>query len=284
MSYLAPQVILDLQIWKPYKRLSQKPDKSHKSIRFHPTRPASESLLSGTEKSSSRVPSHDRPPKRMRKRTVSPVRKKIFRPNANFSDDLHALTTNISRLIEQRLVSAPILQPSTVNNLSSSAVRDKSPLQSSSPTLRDNDTYLMQQNEQLLETMQTLSQNMQSLMEKTEECEQHILELARVSHEKWAKVVLECSLVTTELQKVFRKLNEEDILLSPKDNKITPFRHEEVVTEAQAQIQAFEGASGNYFRWIRVPRVDLIHQSRRSRVPMPRPNQIHHRSTRITLR
>lgn len=208
--------------------------KQQHKLRFHPTRPASESLLSGAKKSSSPVPSHDRPPKRMRKRTVSPVREKIFRPNANFSDDLHALTTNISRFIEQRLVSAPILQPSTVNNLSSSAVRDKSPLQSSSPTVRGNDTYLMQQNEQLLETMQTLSQNMQSLMEKTDECEQHISELARVSHEKWAKVVLECSLVRIELQKVFRKLDEEDILLSPKGNEITPFWHEEVVTEAQA--------------------------------------------------
>ncbi len=71
----------------------------------------------------------------MQKRTVSPVRKKIFRPNAYFPDDLHSLTTNISRLFEQRLVSAPILQPSTVNNLSSSAVRDKSPLQSKLPTL-----------------------------------------------------------------------------------------------------------------------------------------------------
>ena len=57
-----------------------------------------------------------------------------------------------------------------------------------------NDIYLMQQNEQLFETMQTLSQNMQSLMEKTDECEQYVSELARVSHEKWAKVVLKCSL------------------------------------------------------------------------------------------
>lgn len=95
----------------------------------------------------------------MQKRTASPIRKTIFRPNADFLDNLHALTTDISRLVEQRLVSAPILHPST-------SVQDKSPLHSSSPTLRGNDTYLLQQNEQFLETVQTLSQNMQSLMEK----------------------------------------------------------------------------------------------------------------------
>lgn len=231
--------------------------KQQHKLRLHPTRSASESLLSGAEKSSSPVPSHERLPKRMRKRTVSPERKKkIVRPNANFPDDLHALTTNISRLVEQRLVPAPILQPSTVNNLSSSAVWDKSPLHSSLPTLRGNDTYLMQQNEQLLETVQKLSQNMQSLMERTDECEQHISELVRVSHEKWAKVVLECSLVRTELQKVFRKLNEEDILLSPNDNEITPFGHEEVVAEAQAQIQASDGVVDN-----RMERYESLEQS-----------------------
>ena len=86
---------------------------------------------------------------------------------------------------------------------------------------------------------------MQSVMEKTDECKQHISELAEVSHEKWAKVVLEYSLVRTELQKGFRKLTAEDILLSPKDNEITPFWHKEVVTETQAQIQASDGVDDN---------------------------------------
>lgn len=98
----------------------------------------------------------------------------------------------------------------------------------------------MEQNEQILEAVQTLSQNIQSLIEKTEECEQQIAGLARVSHERWGKVVLECSLVRTGLQKFFRKLNEEDILLSPKDNAITSFWHERVVAEAQAQMRAFD--------------------------------------------
>ena len=176
----------------------------------------------------------------MRKRTASPRRIKISRPNADFPDDLHALTTNLLRLIEQRLVSAPILYPPTVKDPLLSPVRDKLPLQSSSVTLRGDDTYLLQQNEQLLEAVQTLSQNMQSLVEKTEDSEQHIADLARVSHERWAKVVHECSLIRTELQKIFRKLNEEDILLSPKDNEITSFWHEGVVTEAQAQMRAFD--------------------------------------------
>ena len=152
---------------------------------------------------------------------------------------MYALTTNFSHLVEQRLVSAPILHPPIVKDPLLSPVRDKSPLQSSSVTLRGDDTCLLQQNKQFLEAVQTLSQNTQSLVEKTEECEQHITDLARVSHERWAKVVLECSLIRTELQEVFHKLNEEDILLSPKNNEITSFWQEGVVTEAQAQMRAF---------------------------------------------
>lgn len=97
---------------------------------------------------------------------------------------MHALTTNISRLVEQRLVSAPILHPPTVKNPLLSPVRDKSPLQSSLVTLRGDNSYLLQQNKQLLEAVQTLSQDMQSLVEKKEECKQHIANLARVSHER----------------------------------------------------------------------------------------------------
>ncbi|MCJ1346300.1 hypothetical protein MMC31_004515 [Peltigera leucophlebia] len=59
-------------------------------LRSHNTRLASECLPFRLEKSSLPIPSHDRPPKRMRKRTASPIRKKISRPNADFPDDLHA--------------------------------------------------------------------------------------------------------------------------------------------------------------------------------------------------
>ena len=84
----------------------------------------------------------------------------------------------------------------------------------------------------------------------------HLSELARGSHKKWAKAILEYSLVRTELQKVFRKLNEEDILLSPKGNKITPFWHEEVVTEAQAQMQESDRVDDN-----RIERYESLEQS-----------------------
>ena len=42
--------------------------------------------------------------------------------------------------------------------------------------------------------------------------------------------------------------------------------------------------SRNYFWWIRVPWVDLIHQSRRSHIPSLRPDLIHHQFTTSTLR
>lgn len=47
------------------------------------TRLSSESLTSRREKSSSSISNVDRPPKRMQKRTTTPVRKKILRPHAD---------------------------------------------------------------------------------------------------------------------------------------------------------------------------------------------------------
>ncbi len=37
-----------------------------------------------------------------------------------------------------------------------------------------------------------------------------------------------------------------------------------------------KSSSGNYFWWIKVPQVDLIHQSRRLHISIPRPDLIHH--------
>lgn len=66
-------------------------------------------------------------------------------------------------------------------------------------------------------------------------------DIAQVSHERWGKAVLECSLVRTKLQKVFRKLNEDKILISPKDNEITQFWDDAAMLEGEVQLQAFDG-------------------------------------------
>ncbi len=69
------------------------------------------SVNSDIEKSPSPSPTFSRPVKKVRKRDTSPARKRILRPNANFPDDLHVLTTNISRLVEQQLASTPKQHP-----------------------------------------------------------------------------------------------------------------------------------------------------------------------------
>lgn len=108
------------------------------------TRPSSESLTSRQEKSSSPVSGVNRPPNRMRKRITNPMRKKILRPHADFPDDLHALTTNISRFIKQCLHFSPTLHPPLVKD-------PKSPVQSGLVTVTRDNSYLLKQNEQILE-------------------------------------------------------------------------------------------------------------------------------------
>lgn len=59
------------------------------------------------------------------------------------------------------------------------------------PTLWGYDIYLMQQNEWSFKTIQTLSQSIETLIEKTDECKQHILELTQVFYDEWAKIVFD---------------------------------------------------------------------------------------------
>lgn len=47
--------------------------------------------------------------------------------------------------------------------------------------------------------------------------------------------------VKTELQRVFRKLNEHKILLSLNENEISLFWDDSAILEGQVQLQAFDG-------------------------------------------
>lgn len=97
----------------------------------------------------------------MRKRTTNPMSKKILRPHEDFPGDLHALTTNISRFVNQKLLSSPTLHPPLVKD-------PKSPVQSGSVTVTKDNSHLLEQNEKILEALQTLSQDVRNLFEKTE--------------------------------------------------------------------------------------------------------------------
>lgn len=89
----------------------------------------------------------------------------------DFPNDLHALTTNIPHFVRQRLLSSPTLHPPLVKN-------PKLPIQSGLVTRTKDNSYLLEQNKQILEALQTLSQDVRNLFEKTEEYKQHMEDIA----------------------------------------------------------------------------------------------------------
>lgn len=74
------------------------------------------------------------------------MRKKILRLHADFPDNLHALTRDILRFVNERLLSSPILHPPLVKD-------PKLPVQSGLVTVTKDNSHLLEQNEQILEAL-----------------------------------------------------------------------------------------------------------------------------------